>query len=84
MVTGRYDLLPPPGGSHPSCFLPLTIVSIRIGHLIVLLVEAVEVTELRQHLEDVVPVVVGCGHLTAVQVQALQVLQVLLEEDGSQ
>lgn len=75
---GCHDLLAPPGGPDGSCPAPLTVVSVRVGPLVVLLVEAVQVTELRQHLEDVVPVVVGCGHLAAVQVQALQVLQVLL------
>lgn len=54
-------------------------VRLRVGHLVVLLVEAVQVGELGQQLKDAVPVVLQRGHLTAVQVQALQVLQVLLQ-----
>lgn len=53
----------------------LTIpISLRVGHLVVLLVEAVQIRELRQQLKHTLSVVLQGGNFTAVQVQTPQVL----------
>lgn len=57
------------------------VVRLRVRGLVVLLVEAVQVRELRQQLEDALPVVLQRRDLTVKQVQALQALQVLLQQE---
>lgn len=70
---------PPLGRVRETPRWRLTVLGLGVGHLVVFLVKPVQVSELRQQLEDALSVVVQRRDLTAVQVQALQVLQVLLQ-----
>lgn len=79
--TQNIQTLRPGGRPGPGRGCGLTVFSFRVRDLVVLLIKSVQVGELRQELEDSVPVVVQRGHLTAVQVQTLQVLEALLQEE---
>ncbi len=67
-----------PLNTHSS---PTSVVGLRVGGLVVLLVEAVQVGDLWQQLEHALPVVLQRRDLTVEQVQTLQTLQVLLQQE---
>lgn len=70
-----------PLSSSRSCsqFFTLIVIIFRVGRLVVLLIEAVQVGDLLQQLEDAVPVILQVRDLTVEQVKALQVLEILLK-----
>lgn len=57
----------------------LTVVVVGVGRLVVVAVEAVQVGHVGQQSEDAVPVVCHRCDVTVEQLQAPQVLQVLLQ-----
>lgn len=59
----------------------LTVVVVGVRRLVVVAVEAVQVGHVRQQPKDAVPVVRDLCDVTVEQLQAPQVLQVLLQRD---
>lgn len=74
------SIKPGSGGGRPLTF----VVGLGVWRLVVLLVEAVQVSHLRQQLEHALPVVLQRRDLAVKQVQTLQALQVLLQQETSQ